>query len=119
MENNQIVILAIVVLVIALIGVCAYSFTGSGIADVTNVTNATNATSSNDTVTNDTNSTVDAIPANDTVRTNATGENTTARVYNPQSDSYVTVIGEGYDDEVDRWYTYDSDGVRYYNTRMN
>jgi hypothetical protein len=30
----------------------------------------------------------------------------------------VTVIGEGYDDEVDRWYTYDTDGVRYYNTRI-
>ena len=44
--------------------------------------------------------------------------NTTARVYNPQTDSYVTVVGEGYDVEVDRWYTYDTDGVRYYNTRI-
>ena len=41
-----------------------------------------------------------------------------ARVYNPQTDSYVTVVGEGYDVEVDRWYTYDTDGVRYYNTRI-
>ena len=46
------------------------------------------------------------------------GTNETYRVYNPQSDSYVTVIGEGYDAEVDRWYTYDTDGVRYYNTRI-
>ena len=32
---------------------------------------------------------------------------------------FMTVIGEKYDDEVNRWYTYDEDGVRYYNTRIN
>ena len=63
--------------------------------------------------------------ANDTVvgdnspRNDTNTSNETYRVYNPQSDSYVTVIGEGYDAEVDRWYTYDTDGVRYYNTRIN
>lgn len=51
-------------------------------------------------------------------RNDTNTSNQTYRVYNPQSDSYVTVIGEGYDAENDRWYTYDTDGVRYYNTRI-
>ena len=35
------------------------------------------------------------------------------------SDFMLTVIGEKYDSGVNRWYTYDKDGVRYYNTRIN
>ena len=50
--------------------------------------------------------------------TNQTNK-TVAKVYNPQTDSYVEVIGEKYDKDVHRWYTYDKDGVRYYNTRIN
>ena len=50
---------------------------------------------------------------------NLTNNNTPYKVYNPQSDSYVPVIGEKFDEEVNRWYTYDEDGVRYYNTRIN
>ena len=45
--------------------------------------------------------------------------NGTYKIYDPQSDSYVTVIGEKFDNGVNRWYTYDKDGVRYYNTRIN
>ena len=67
----------------------------------------------NNDTTNDTQIVGDNSPRNDTNTSNQTH-----RVYNPQTDSYVTVIGEGYDAEVDRWYTYDTDGVRYYNTRI-
>ncbi|MBR1611279.1 MAG: hypothetical protein IJ672_07360, partial [Methanobrevibacter sp.] len=58
------------------------------------------------------------VVGDDSPRNDTNTSNETYRVYNPQSDSYVTVIGEGYDAEVDRWYTYDTDGVRYYNTRI-
>ena len=42
----------------------------------------------------------------------------------PAFDEYAAkrpwiVIGEKFDQEVNRWYTYDQDGVRYYNTRIN
>ena len=33
--------------------------------------------------------------------------------------SEFTLSDEKYDEEVNRWYTYDEDGVRYYNTRIN
>ena len=122
MENKNIILIAIFILVIALACVGAYIFTGNGNINLTNATNITldnntTAVQANDTV--DVNNTTDA---NNTVMidANSTNNNTTDyRVYNPQTDSYVSVIGEGYDDEVDRWYTYDSDGVRYYNTRIN
>ena len=128
MEKNNIILIAIAVLVIALLAVGAYIVTtNSQHASVNNVTDANNTTAENTTVNDtkdvimidkegkDSNNTVvgDNSPRNDT-NTN----NTTARVYNPQTDSYVTVVGEGYDVEVDRWYTYDTDGVRYYNTRF-
>lgn len=58
------------------------------------------------------------VVGDNSTRNDTNTSNETYRVYNPQSDSYVTVIGEGYDAEVDRWYTYDTDGVRYYNTRI-
>ena len=77
--------------------------------DVIDVDNATNAT----------NSTNGTVVGDNSPRTNMTINNNTYKVYNPQSDSYVAVIGEKYDDEVNRWYTYDEDGVRYYNTRIN
>ena len=91
---------------------------------VNNVTVENNTTN---TTVNDTNVIMidkDGKDSNNTVvgdnspRNDNNTNNTTARVYNPQTDSYVTVIGEGYDVEVDRWYTYDTDGVRYYNTRI-
>ena len=59
------------------------------------------------------------VVGDNSTRTDLTINNTTYKVYNPQSDSYVPVLGEKYDDEVNRWYTYDEDGVRYYNTRIN
>ena len=65
------------------------------------------------------NVTNDTVVGDNSKRNDTNTSNSTYRVYNPQSDSYVTVIGEGYDDEVDRWYTYDTDGVRYYNTRIH
>ena len=95
-------------------------------------TNSNNPVNLNTTVKNDTNNTTDVIMidkdgkqtnnttivGDDSPRNDTNTSNQTYRVYNPQSDSYVTVIGEGYDAEVDRWYTYDTDGVRYYNTRI-
>lgn len=122
MENNKIILIAIAVLVIALVAVGAFVLTQNGNGNQTNV----NATHDNQT--NNTTSVVmidkDGKNANDTAngtvigKNNTQNNNTTYRVYNPQTDSYVTVIGEGYDAEVNRWYTYDTDGVRYYNTRI-
>lgn len=122
METKNIILIAIAILVVALVAVGAYiiltdSNAGVGIANTTDTNNTANNTTDVimiDENGNATNNTVgDNSPRNDTNTSNAT-----YRVYNPQSDSYVTVIGEGYDDEVDRWYTYDTDGVRYYNTRI-
>lgn len=125
MEQKNIILIFIVILVVALMAVAVYTFTDHGndvknvtanltkndtkVANTTNVTNTTSAdNSTNKTVVGD-NSTLNA--------TNNT--NKTYKVYNPQSDSYVEVIGEKFDAEVHRWYTYDHDGVRYYNTRIN
>ena len=94
-DKRNIILIAIAILVVALVAVGAYII----------------ATGSNN-VTNDT------VVGDNSTRNDTNTSNATYRVYNPQSDSYVTVIGEGYDDEVDRWYTYDTDGVRYYNTRI-
>ncbi len=119
MEKNQIILAAIAILVIALLALGAYIIFSNGDQGSVNdnVTVQTNKT-------NDNNTTVVMIDesgnvTNDTATGNNTNDtNKTYRVYNPQSDSYVTVIGEAYDVEVDRWYTYDTDGVRYYNTRI-
>ena len=127
MEKNKIILIAIAVLVIALLAVGAYLVTtNSHNASVNNATVANDT--SNNTTANDTNNVImidkEGKNSNNTVvgdnspRHDNNTNNTTARVYNPQTDSYVTVVGEGYDVEVDRWYTYDTDGVRYYNTRI-
>ena len=126
MEKNKIILIAIAILVIALIAVGAYLATNNSHEPVKNATVANNTTAAPgnnsssaiiiDKEGKDANGTVvgDNSPRNDTNTSNETH-----RVYNPLTDSYVTVIGEGYDSEVDRWYTYDTDGVRYYNTRIN
>lgn len=114
MEKNKIILIVIAILVIALAAVAAYIYTSDSSANL-----AVNKTE-NKTVLN-----ADNITGNNTVGDNSTranetnGTNATYKVYNPQSDKYVSVIGEKYDEEVNRWYTYDSDGVRYYNTRIN
>lgn len=119
MELKSIILIIIAILIIALVGVGLFMF-GNGSNDLSNITDNLNLSdSSNVTVENTTNATV---VGDDSPRENATTANnntTEYKVYNPQSDSYVPVIGEKYDDEVNRWYTYDSDGVRYYNTRIN
>lgn len=117
METKNIILIAIAILVVALIAIGAYIIVTDSNPDAV----IANTTSANNTANNTTN--VIMIDENDTVgdnspRNDTNTSNATYRVYNPQSDSYVTVIGEGYDDEVDRWYTYDTDGVRYYNTRI-
>ena len=116
MDKNNIILIAIAILVIALFALGAYIITSNG----DNASVNDNVTIENDT--NDTNVIMideDGNATNDTAVGNNTNEtNQTYRVYDPQNDSYVTVIGEAYDDEVDRWYTYDTDGVRYYNTRI-
>lgn len=121
MENKNIILIAIAILVVALIAVGVYSLTNTG-EDLTNITENNNTTKSfidigtiNENDTENTTVIGDNTPLENT--TNSTNE--TYKVYNPQSDSYVTVIGEKFDDEVNRWYTYDEDGVRYYNTRIN
>ncbi len=121
METKNIILIAIAILVVALVAVGAYIIVTDSNSDAVIANTTANNTANNTTDVimidengNVTNNTVgDNSPRNDTNTSNAT-----YRVYNPQSDSYVTVIGEGYDDEVDRWYTYDTDGVRYYNTRI-
>ena len=107
METKNFILILIAMLIVALICVSGYVLThGDENAKIDNETqNVTNTTGINKT-----NSTLSTV--------NDTNNNTTHRVYDPQTDSYVTVIGEGYDSEVKRWYTYDSDGVRYYNTRI-
>ena len=138
MELKNIILIIIAILVIALVGVGLYVLdNGNTVTDLQNITsnlnltpgqdNATNVTVEN--VTNKTNEIVQNVTnatnqskvvGDNSPRPNATvSNNTTAKVYNPQTDSYVPVIGEKYDDEVNRWYTYDTDGVRYYNTRIN
>lgn len=121
METKKIILVVIVILVIALAAVLAYStMSGDEVIDLNVTDNATDNNTTDvimiDDVDDADNKTVgDDSPRNDT----SDDSNQTYRVYNPQADAYVTVVGEGYDDEVDRWYTYDTDGVRYYNTRIN
>ncbi len=118
MDKKNIILIAIVILVIALAAVAAYIYTSDNNA-LTNITdNTTNKTVIDvDKVNNTTVVGDNSTRVNDTA--NLTNNNTTYKVYNPQSDSYVPVIGEKFDEEVNRWYTYDEDGVRYYNTRIN
>ena len=125
MDNKNILLIGIIILVIALIAVGAYiSMTENHHGNpLSNATNQTNGTVNNTTdaimIDENGNVTNDTVVGDNSPRNDTNTSNSTYRVYNPQSDSYVTVIGEGYDDEVDRWYTYDTDGVRYYNTRIN
>ena len=114
-ENKNIILIVIAVLVIALVCVGAYILTQNDNQNLNTTANTTQNLTNTSKV-NTTNST--PVIVNDTVKLNTSDNNTTHRVYDPQNDSYVTVIGEAYDSEVDRWYTYDSDGVRYYNTRI-
>ncbi|MBE6501029.1 MAG: hypothetical protein E7Z79_01155 [Methanobrevibacter thaueri] len=125
MEKNNIILIAIAILVIALLAVGAYIIVTDSEAPVNNVTvaNATPNKTVNDTpnvimIDKDGNVSNDTVVGDNSPRNDTNTTNKTARVYNPQTDSYVTVVGEGYDVEVDRWYTYDTDGVRYYNTRI-
>lgn len=109
LKNKILIVIAILVIIAVCVGI--YSL-NNGQTDLGNITNK-----------NSTNTTVNHTDANKTVGDNSPRNNTTTnktyKVYNPQSDSYVTVIGEKYDSDVNRWYTYDVDGVRYYNTRIN
>ena len=117
MEKKNIILIAIVILVVALAAVAAFIYTsGNAPADVNNTT--ANKTVINIDKVNNTTIVGDNTTRDDNA-TNLTNNNTPYKVYNPQTDSYVPVIGEKYDDEVNRWYTYDEDGVRYYNTRIN
>ena len=118
METKNVILLVIAILVIALAGLAAFIYISDG-----NSLNNNNATNHNNTtkVINVDKANNTTVVGDNSTRLNNTNNtnNTTYKVYNPQSDSYVPVIGEKYDDEVNRWYTYDSDGVRYYNTRIN
>ena len=115
MEKNNIILIAIAVLVIALIAVAAFIYTSdNAVVDVTkNVTD-------NKTVIDIDKAENNTVVGDNSTRVNETNTtNQTYKVYNPQSDTYVDVIGEKFDEDVNRWYTYDTDGVRYYNTRIN
>lgn len=126
METKNIILIAIVILIIALAAVGAFIYTNDNqtvdlISNNTNNTTKSNVTNDNPKVVmiDENGSTInDTVVGDNSPRNDTNTTNSTYRVYNPQTDSYVTVIGEGYDDEVDRWYTYDTDGVRYYNTRI-
>ena len=114
LDKKNIILVAIAILVIALVAVAAYVYTSDNTAmDITNNT-------TKKTVINADNITNTSVVGDNSTRVNETNNtNATYKVYNPQSDSYVTVIGEKFDEEVQRWYTYDDEGVRYYNTRIN
>ena len=121
MEKKNIILIAIAVLVVALVIVAALIYTGeTNPADIVETVNNTTHTVID---ADDVNVTADnaTVVGDNSIRENETGNDTnqTYKVYNPQSDSYVEVIGEAFDDGVNRWYTYDTDGVRYYNTRIN
>lgn len=122
METKNIILIAIAILIIALVAVGGYIITqDSQTGDITlNATDDAVNNTTDDVVMIDENGKSDngTVVGDDSPRNDTNTTNETYRVYNPQSDSYVTVIGEGYDAEVDRWYTYDTDGVRYYNTRI-
>jgi uncharacterized protein (UPF0333 family) len=122
MDNKNIILIVIAILVIALIAVGGYIIlTNSNNGSVNdNVTIAEPENNTTDAIMIDKDGNIenDTVVGDNTPRNDTNTSNETYRVYNPQSDSYVTVIGEGYDAEVDRWYTYDTDGVRYYNTRI-
>ena len=117
MDNKNIILIAIAVLIIALLGVAAFSLGGNHQESAKNATDnlTKNTVNQTDNSTNNTKVVGDNSTFNGTNNTT----NKTYKVYNPQSDSYVTVIGEKFDNDVHRWYTYDKDGVRYYNTRIN
>ena len=94
MEQKNILLIVIAVLVIALIAVGAYIITSDSNNQVTDVTNATNKTDN----------TTDVVMLDKDGKVNNTTGNSSNKTR--------------YDAEVDRWYTYDTDGVRYYNTRI-
>ena len=124
MEKNKIILIAIAIIVIALLAVGAYLVTTNShepvkVADSNNTTiSEKNNTTNPIMIDKEGKTTNGTVVGDNSPRNDSNTSNQTYRVYNPQKDSYVTVIGEGYDAEVDRWYTYDSDGVRYYNTRI-
>ena len=120
METKNIILIAIAILVVILVAVGIYSFSGSDV-EIPNVgENNTTDFIDADSVTPDVdNNTTVGDNSTFTPPSNLTNNNTPYKVYNPQTDSYVPVIGEAFDEEVNRWYTYDEDGVRYYNTRIN
>lgn len=124
MDKKKIILIAIAILVIVLVAVCAYIITTGNqqatdvMNNITNTTDAGNNTTDVIMIDENGNVTNDTVVGDNSTRNDTNTSNATYRVYNPQTDSYVTVIGEGYDAEVDRWYTYDTDGVRYYNTRI-
>lgn len=124
MDNKNIILIAIAVLVVAVIAIAAFSVTNNPLKEMQNATDnlTSNFTSNigdlkkseNDTAANNT-----VVGDNSPLNKSLNNTNKTYKVYNPQTDSYVEVIGEKFDDGVNRWYTYDKDGVRYYNTRIN
>ena len=121
MDRNKIVLIAIAILVIALLALGAYIITSNGGNGSVNDNVTVNKSSNNSSIVmidEKGNVTNDTVVGDNSTRNSTNTTNQTYRVYNPQTDSYVTVVGEAYDDEVDRWYTYDTDGVRYYNTRI-
>ena len=101
METKNIILIAIAILVICVIAVGIYSFTNNGV-DIINSTDNNTTTDFIDIGTINANDTENSTVVGDnSPRENATpANNTTYKVYNPQSDSYVPVIGEKYDDEV-------------------
>lgn len=119
MDNKKIILIAIVILVIALAAVAAFIYVTDSNSSIDLTNNTNNTTVIDIDKANDSAAVVGDNSTRTEEPTNLTNNNTTYKVYNPQSDSYVPVIGEKFDEEVQRWYTYDDQGVRYYNTRIN
>ena len=82
--------------------------------NITNLTNETNDTDNEKTYDNSYSSNTQSSKSS----SNSQSSSEEYKVYNPQSMDYVNVKGEAYDSESGTWYTYDSNGMRYYNTRI-
>ena len=119
MEKKKILLIAIAILIIVVIGIATYSGMNmqKNVSDNAQSNSTNTGELKNNTTGNNNNTTVgdnSVLNKSDLNKTNKT-----YKIYDPQSDGYVTVVGEKFDNGVNRWYTYDKDGVRYYNTRIS
>ena len=109
METKDFIIIGLIVLV-AIIGTAFATVTL--MSDNTENDNGTVIKNNNTTSINNTSTETTSTPTEQSTNEKPNGNG--YEVYVPQGDQYVRMQGEAYDSEVNKWYDYDSDGVRYY-----